>query len=268
MNQNLAPFRAGSITNCLGELVVTSGLKVFVLGPARSGTSILYYALQKVFSLPGEGESHIMPGFQRVVFTFARYCEQFNGAEGVLARQLDATAFRTHVIEYLQQFYAGTFPDGNFVDKTPGAEAIAGLPLIREAFPDAKVIVTRRSGIEVVQSHIRKFGTKFSEACEAWSAAMEAIRQVKASRSDFLEIEQHELVNSRDLICAKLATHLDAPEKLGELDAFLAENKVDRVSDHDWRIRLRLAEVAWDAAEKETFMRICGAQMEKFGYAL
>ena len=50
--------------------------------------------------------------------------------------------FRDYVIRYMRDFYAKTFPAGAFADKTPGAEAIAGAPLIRLAFPEARIILT------------------------------------------------------------------------------------------------------------------------------
>ena len=34
-------------------------LKVFIVGPARSGTSITYMLMRRVFFLPGRGESHV-----------------------------------------------------------------------------------------------------------------------------------------------------------------------------------------------------------------
>jgi Sulfotransferase family len=245
---------------------VPEGLKVFILGPARSGTSVMYYALQKIVGLPGDGESHVVPGFQRVIYTFARYCEQFGEADGVLARRLDPGQFRSHVIGYLRDFYDRTYTDGNFVDKTPGAEAIAGVPLIQEAFPHARVIVTRRTGIEVVQSHVRKFGVNFVDACRAWSASMEALRRARFAATNLLEIEQHELANAPGIVSDKIATCLERPDKAGELAAFFCNSSIDRHSDHDWSRRLLLADVPWTDEEKRMFSEICGRQMDEFGY--
>lgn len=245
---------------------MAEGLKVFILGAARSGTSVTYFALQSIFGLPGDGESHVVPGFQRAVFTFAKYCEQFVEFDGVLARRLDSGQFRTHVVAYLRDFYGRIYTDGSFVDKTPGAEAIAGVPLIHEAFPQARIIVTRRTGIEVVDSHVRKFGVDLADACRAWSASMEALRLVRQSSGNLLEIEQHELANAPDVISAKIAARLGFPEKSADLSTFFGANLTDRFSNHDWSRRLLLADVAWTNQEKQTFMDICGRQMEEFGY--
>lgn len=247
---------------------MAEGLKVFVLGPARSGTSITYFALQRVFGLPGDGESHVVPAFQRVVFTFARYCEQFGKSDGVLARRLDPRQFRAYVIGYLRDFYDQIYADGNFVDKTPGAEAIAGVPLIQEVFPEARIIVTKRTGIEVVQSHVRKFGVGLVDACHAWSASMEALRRVRLSSKNILEIEQHELATTPIAISIQIAAYLQYPDKAGELAAFFGANLTDRFSDHDWSERLLISDTSWTDEERQTFTEICGGQMKEFGYPM
>ena len=247
---------------------MAEGLKVFVLGPARSGTSVMYFALQRIFGLPGDGESHVVPAFQRIIFTFARYCEQFGESDGVLARRLDPGELRMYIIGYLRDFYDRMYSDGSFVDKTPGAEAIAGIPLIQEAFPEARIIVTRRTGIEVVQSHVRKFGVGVADACHAWSASMEAIRRVRLTSAGLLEIDQHELAKAPSVSSAQIAAYLRFPEKAAELAAFIAANPIDRFSDHDWNERLRLADVAWTEQEKGIFTEICGGQMDEFGYPM
>jgi hypothetical protein len=243
-------------------------LKVFVLGPARSGTSATYFALQRVFGLAGDGESHVVPAFQRVIFTFAKYCEQFNGSDGVMARRLDPDQFRSYIIKFLREFYAQTYADGSFVDKTPGAEAIAGIPLIQEAFPGARIIVTRRTGVEVVQSHVRKFGVSVADACRAWSASMEALRRVRLMSSDFLEIDQYDLANAPRAISSQIADYLLVTEKAADLADFIGANIIDRYSDHNWSERMRLSDVAWTDQEKQVFIEICGDQMEQFGYAM
>jgi Sulfotransferase family len=247
---------------------VAEGLKVFVLGPARSGTSITYFALQGILGLPGDGESHVLPAFQRVVFTFARYCEQFGKSDGVLARRLNPSQFRAHVIAYLRDFYDQIYVDGSFVDKTPGAEAIAGVPLIQEAFPEARIIVTKRTGIEVVQSHVRKFEVSFADACHAWSASMEALRRVRLSSGNILEIDQHELAIAPRVISIQIAAYLQCPEKTGDLTAFFGANLTDRYSDHDWSERLIISDMSWTDEEKQTFTDICGGQMKEFGYPM
>lgn len=245
---------------------MNTALKVFILGPARSGTSAMFYAMQNVFGLDGEGESHIMPIFQRVAYTFARYSEGFRGADGVLANRLDANAFRMLIIDHVRNEYSRIFRPGSFVDKTPGAEAIAGIPLIRDCFPDARIFLMRRSGIEVVQSHIQKFNAEFEDACRAWASSMAAILEVQRAGTDALLLDQHDLASAPEATATEIATYMGFPEKAQQLASFFADNKVDRISQHGWGTQLALADVAWSDQQKAVFQEICGGYMRAFGY--
>lgn len=228
----------------------------------------MYYAMRQVLGLPGPGESHVIPAFQRVVHGFWMYCDSLRNQEGVLARRLDFGDFRRHTLDYVRSFYATNFPDGSFVDKTPGAEAIAGAQLIRLAFPDARIIVTRRGGLEVVQSYRRKFQADFTDACRAWSICMTAIEQMRPLVPDQMEIEHYELAMQTDAVTQRLAAYLGRPECAADLAAFFRGNRTDRLSDHDWNRRLTLDAMDWTDAQKQIFRTTCGPQMERFGYTM
>jgi len=243
-------------------------LRVFVLGPARSGTSAILLALHDVFALSGEGESHVIPAFQRAIYQFSVYCEQLGAGEGILARQLDPLDFRDYVIRYMRDFYAKAFPAGGFADKTPGAEAIAGAPLIRLAFPEARIILTRRSGIAVVQSHVGKFNVEFAEACRGWAACMQAIQEARPATTDLLELDQQELATAPEEAAIRLCRYLRRPERSGELARYFRANRADSSSQHDWGRTPRLDDTGWTDAQKQTFREICGAHMAAFGYAM
>src|SRR5438552_17202137 len=103
---------------------MSPNLQVFILGCARSGTSITYYAMREIFGLPGAGESHVMPIFQRVLHSFYTYQQSFRDSErDVFARSLDTADFRRHMIDYIRAVYDSTYPGRRWVDKTPGDEA-------------------------------------------------------------------------------------------------------------------------------------------------
>src|SRR5437764_11834495 len=69
---------------------MSPNLQVFILGPARSGTSITYYAMREIFGLPGDGESHVIPMFSRILHIFYTHQQSFRDAEmEVLAQRLD-----------------------------------------------------------------------------------------------------------------------------------------------------------------------------------
>jgi hypothetical protein len=243
-------------------------LQVFILGCARSGTSITYYAMREVFGLPGTGESHALPIFQRILRDFSAYQRNFADADPhVLAASLPPTEFRRHIIEYIRQFYAGKYPEGSWVDKTPGAEALVGAPLIRDTFPQAKLICTKRNGVEVVRSFRAKFSSDFASACQAWAHSMCALLNVRETNSNILEVDQFDMTNSPGEVAERVTHYLDTTDKAQALTEFFRDKRTDQLSSHDWRRRLTLADTDWSADERNLFSSTCGEFMYKLGYS-
>jgi hypothetical protein len=244
------------------------GLKVFILGSPRSGTSITYHAMREVFALPGRGESHVIPVFQRILHLFYNYALEFSAMDGVLARNLDTASFKRFLAGYVREFYGQQYEGGCWVDKTPGAEAILGAELVAQVFPNAKFLLLRRNGIEIVQSAQKKFDMSFSDACRGWATCMEAAESLRARRLDLLELDQFELTNTPEESAARIAAFLACPDKEAELAAFFRDQRVDKTSDHDWTRRVTLDDVDWNKAQKVEFLDLCGEAMLRAGYPL
>ncbi len=255
-----------------GDDRLPDGLKVFVVGSARSGTSILYLALHRVFRLSGPGESHVFPIFARMIHEFYRYKENLVAKDvknkRVLAYRLDTRQFRAHMIAFIRSFYVAQFPSGAWLDKTPGAEAILAAPLIREAFPASKIIATKRTGVEVVRSFGAKFSTDFEETCRAWAGSMGALHQTVERFPDILVVDQFDIANRPAEVAERIAAYLGQPEKTGELADFFRATEFDRSSTHSWQNRMTLSDVDWSEHGKEIFERLCGPTMRRFGYPL
>lgn len=242
---------------------------VFILGSPRSGTSITYYAMREVFGLVGRGEGHVMPVFQRIVHEHFRHATRFQGeGDGTLAKCLDVQGFRAFIAGYVRDFYTRHYGASGWVDKTPGAEALSGGPLIRTAFPSARLIVTRRTGIEVIQSYRRKFSAGFEDSCRAWALCMNALTRLREMGIPFLEVDQFDFTNGPAAVAEAMAAHLGQPERGAALGAFLAERRTDQISEHDWRRRLTLADVDWSAGERAFFEQSCGEAMRAFDYPM
>ena len=242
---------------------------VFIIGPARSGTSITYYAMREICRLPGRGESHVFPILYRIVEQFRTYQATFEkNHANALASSLDPERFRWQILEHARDFYGSEYPDGHWVDKTPGAEAILAAPLVFDAFPSAKLICTRRSGIEVVQSFKAKFAAGFQDACSAWARSMRALLTVRQSCINILEIDQHDIANSPAAIAQLIAKHLELPQIEVALTRFFATRRTDQLSAHDWESRLTMHRAGWNNSECAFFQETCGDLMDQFGYPL
>jgi hypothetical protein len=243
-----------------------SGLKVFVLGGARSGTSILYQAMHRVFDLKGRGEGHVFPLVQGLIHHFYTYALRFAGDSGSLASKLDTASFSTDLYEHIRQLYRQEYPHGSFVDKTPGADAIIGASTIRHVFPEAKIILTRRTGVEVVGSFQRKFLSSFEQACEYWADCADSTLAVRERGTPVLELDQFDMANSPGPTGSRIARFIGEPDRADILARFLATERVEQSSSHDWSRRLTLDETGWSAEQKDVFRRICGPGMARLGY--
>ena len=137
---------------------------------------------------------------------------------------------------------------------------------IREIFPHSRVILTRRTGIEVVESVQRKFDMKFEDACQLWNACMKSTSTVRASVTDLLEIDQFDMTNSAREVATKVSEYLGQPQKGESLAEFFLERRTDQRSRHSWNTRLTLAGSAWSESAKQFFISTCGEQMTRFGY--
>ena len=224
--------------------------------------------MQEVFGLPGRGESHVVPIFQRMIHQFYHYALEFNQSDHVLAQTLDTSSLRSHMADYVRRFYREQFKGDRWVDKTPGAEAILGAEFILEIFPTARFLLMRRNGIEIVQSARKKFSVSFEDACSGWANCMESAGDLRARRAPVLELDQFELTNSPDVAAGKIAAYLGRPDKEIELASFFVERRVDKTSDHDWSRRITLADVAWSDDQRRHFRAVCGPWMERSGYPL
>lgn len=248
-----------------------NGLKLFIMGAPRSGTSITYYAAREVLKLAGPGESHVVPIFAQMMHQFFQYVTGFKGTAekpGPLAGELDPRSLRVAMQAHLRAFYQSKFKDDGFVDKTPGAEALTSALFVAETFPEAKLLATQRTGIEVVQSFQIKFEAGFEEACTAWANCMTALQRATKLVPQMLVIDQFDLTNAPDDIGRRIAGHVERPEVAGELTAFFRERRTDKTSAHDWRTRMTLDQTTWTDEQKRVFRAICGPMMEANSYPM
>lgn len=238
------------------------------MGPPRSGTSVMYYAMREVFKLPGYGESHVFPIFLTMLHRYWQYGESFRKKSGSFAARLDTPSLRAMFVAYLRNFYALHFPGGGWVDKTPGAEAILSSSLVLDAFPEARIILTTRGGIEAVQSFRLKFSAPFENACHSWVHCMEALLRVTAEIPTVLLIDQFDMANQPEQTAARIAAHLGRDAQAGELADFLKTHQPERSSSHSWETRLTLAATDWNDEEKRVFNELCGTLMRKLEYPM
>jgi len=130
------------------------------------------------------------------------------------------------------------------------------------------LIVTHRNGIEVVSSYVKKFGSTFESACDAWCSAMSGLSTIRPLCKNLLVIDQYDFSNATERVALALAAHVGFPEKHPELASYLKDQRVEHSSSHDWSKRLRLTDVFWTEQQKEVFRAKCGDAMRACNYEM
>jgi hypothetical protein len=249
--------------------VGTPGLKIFIIGCPRSGTSVLVRALMSGLNLPAHGESHVMPGIAAAVHNLRLHREKFRDVDQeLLIKSLPILDMEEALFAEVRKFYHNTYGEGGWIDKTPSTSAIFGATIIPRIFPDAKIIVTKRNGIEVVDSFRKKFGAQMSDATSNWSHAMAGIAEIMDSDCPALLVDQHDYANNPAAVAEEIGNYIARPGSIESIRKIFETDPQDKLSTYDWSSRMTLDDVAWDEDEKSTFRQVCGEMMEKFHYPM
>lgn len=245
-------------------------LQVFIVGAPRSGTSIMLRAMKDVVGLPGYGESHAMPAFQRIIQNVHENFDYYDGKDqNLMVKEVRVDDLVKHIGEFIRKFYYDVFPGGRWVDKSARGNAVAGLPLIETIFPEARLIMIRRNGIEVAVSHLKKFpDSNLAHACQSWSKAMRELHRASNKCNNLLIIDQYDLQNAAEKVSRDIANHIGLPEQGEPLTKFFLTQRVQGSSTHDQKKRLRLNDTGWSDTDKDLFRNACGPMMERYGYEM
>jgi hypothetical protein len=246
---------------------------VFVLGAARSGTSALCVALEKGTRYKGFPEGQVLDVAIRLVNAVNAHFEkkeQWISPKEIAAYhlgQMGHARFQAETIELLRRLAAG-YTTPFWFDKTPTYEMTASVPIIAQAWPNGRFIFMKRRGLENICSRMRKFpGRKFSGQCRNWAEIMSAWRTVRETVPDrFLEIDQRTMLDDPGSTAARVGRLLDLEP--AEVEAFAAVLRRERpeATVSSASIVGDVSDLGWSAEQIEMFRRVCGAEMDAYGY--
>ena len=247
-----------------GQLVVdrSPGLRVFILGSPRSGTSELGGTLALKLRLPWLGEGHAAPLFSVAADSLTGNARADHGIVRIMAKQ----GFRRIAIRSLKIAYYFVHASASFLDKTPGVAMIRAAPFLAECFPGAKFIYLRRNGISNVLSRMTKFGGDFDAHCADWAAAMNEWVAVRDRLPGFLEIEQEAMLANPAAAAFRVAEFLGVVQQASEIAASLQGGARERTGAGLGRTTL--SQSGWSPRQIARFRTLCGPTMEAFSYSM
>ncbi len=153
---------------------------IFIVGHARSGTSLVNNIIKEHPSIIGGNETRLFRHFYDM-FTIS---EARNRDRGIYSFHKDTIFVYELIKKFVTEYfirYAENHKKNFFVEKTPSHEL--SLPLIKYCFPDAKIIYCLRDGRDVWLSH-----REISQHNLEWKKAAATLDQVAKTWSESINI--------------------------------------------------------------------------------
>lgn len=247
---------------------------VFILGAARSGTSAICLALEKGSRYQGFAEGHVFDVAIRLINAVHAHFDWKSPwitpeiLAGYHLGRIDYSQFHDTVLEMLKSLALG-FTSPYWIDKTPTYQMIASVPILAQAWPNAKFVFMKRRGLEVIRSRSRKFAAmQFQNACNDWSLIMSGWRTVRDMiPARFLEVDQYHMATNPEQTANNLGKllHLDSTE-ITAIAHQLRKQRPESTGPAD-NIVSDPAELKWNPEQMNMFLEKCGREMVEYGYA-
>ena len=261
--------RADDASDASVPVVDTQARPVFVLGPARSGTSALALALLGSGHYEGHGEGHLLPLAHQLLMTVdGYYAGQAAGGLDTRLRSTHVSAFQRMVRRGFIQVSRAAYPSGRWIDKTPTAEMVRAAPLMQEMWPNARFIFLKRRVIENVASRRRKFPQEsLKNHYRDWVDVLTAWTGVRSHLGNSaIEVEQLELARRPAAEADAIAAFLDLPAPAADrLHAVLAGSTPEQTSAALGSVET-LSSLGLSPGEEGELRAACGPVMAAYGY--
>ena len=252
----------------------TGSEPVFIVGCARSGTSVLANALIDAAGLRGWRRGHLFPLLSRLLSCAEDYYAELQQADyhpTVALGYLPEEWLRERITELFAGINAQMVGYGLWVDRTTDVAMIRACPLVAEIYPKARFIFVRRRGIDNILSRQRKFPEEpFRDSCEVWATGMGEwlkVRDVLGPHT--LEVDQRDVALEPGKIAREIASFLQLEDSVVEtLQDYLRNERPEQSAlPHELKY-LGIDETGWSAEQKALFKEICGSMLLAYGYQL
>ncbi len=243
---------------------------VFVLGPARSGTSILQAAISVALDYSGFPEGHVLPLAKVFLEAMAGYysINKDRRCEQTMLAAIDEEYWREAIADMFRQTFRLAFEGRLWLDKTPSLEMIQLAPFILHCWPRAKFVFAKRRGIENIESRRRKFpSVPFRDHCLNWNACMHSWREARGELGDrYAEVDQFDTANCPKRVAQQLHEFIRFSEtRLERVESTLRSMHPEQTSGSPGAA-LSLESASWTIEERRLFVEICGEEMAHYGY--
>ena len=260
---------------------------IFIIGRQRTGTSIIWRALQ-VAGFLGFPEGHL---WFDLVESFARFRNPEYQAE-VRQDIFTLGSARNLVLEkrfalMMDQFHRDLLPPElvRWVDKSPGTRPALLAPMLAEIFPAAQFIFLCRNPITTVNSVVHSVSNNAAPNSEAtskgdsslhdyrlasryWAQVMEIWRHVRSLLDNrYIEVVQERIVRSPVSVANRLAEFLHIPQFAEDIAAVFRARR-ENTAFPDREVDDFFYAVDWTDEQKAAVAEECRQEMAFWGYEL
>ena len=241
---------------------------VFILGPARSGTSAITLALLESASYIGAGEGHLMPLAHGLLSAIDHHYRRVGHDESTTLGRVSSAAFQKLVRRGFVKLVSELYPTPRWLDKTPTVEMVRASVLMKELWPNARFIFMKRRVVENLLSRRRKFpdGTTESHYSD-WAAVMTAWLTVREQLgSAALEIDHRQLVLEPEVVASSITAFLELPSSAAaRFSRYVSQSRPEQ-TDENFGAVYALHDLGLDEQEARRLRVVCDPAMSAFGY--
>ncbi len=246
---------------------------IFIVGSARTGTSVMVAALRSGADIAGYNEGHFLSLLPDTMNLFVNHIleqKKKNPSPLVMMSHLRIDNVMKDVMEMMKRRMEEEFTGKKvWLDKTPDGRMIRSIPYLIKMWPKARFIFTKRRAIENMESRLRKFKhLSFERNCEHWAASMELWDKMKENipESQRIEIDQREMALNPKNVAAQLVEFLKLSQSQGKKIEDIFKNERHEFTGGDERLVKSLCDLNWSKEDTDTFKKICLPWNKKFGY--
>lgn len=253
---------------------------IFVVGAARSGTSIVCDALRFGAQIPGTREGFLYSNAYLLLTYLDQAWSQIgpglsdfaakDRGDPVRERAIARFDFRALQADLLRHFHQlSSQGEQVWLDKTPDIYMVHVSPILAAMYPQARWVWVQRNGVEVLDSRRRTHPEMtFAEGCDDWASVVrDWYRASGAFEGRWITVDQREVAVSGPKVAARLASFLvlDDAQQRGIAKTF-ATHQPGKTMGRRFDEVLTLDRADWPEEQKQTFRARCREAMALAGY--